>query len=258
MFKGNKLSMNEIISLNPAGNAMKLSYLLGQSVYPRKKDSMRVIGIDLSGPSNHKDTVLVVFEIIKNKLRFVKCRNHMSDEEILKEVAAQSQINEVVIGIDAPLSYEDGGGDRESDRSLRKFIVEIGMKPSSVMPPTLHRMVYLTLRGIKLSREIETQASPHPISIVEVHPGAVIGSRLSSIEMDYVLTYKQNLEVRKVLLRWLEQQQLIGIPDTAADENHTIDACAAALGAWHWGDHAFTPKWRYAAKPPLHPYDFCC
>src|SRR5690625_2459886 len=219
---------------------------------------MIVIGIDLSGPSNHKDTVLVVFEVIENQLKFVKCRRHINDEEILKEVAAQSQVNEVVIGIDAPLSSEDGGGDRESDRALRKFIVEIGMKPGSIMAPTFNRMVYLTLRGIRLSREIERQASSHPISIVEVHPGAVIGSRLSSIEMDYVLKYKQDLEVRKVLIQWFEQQQLIGIPETAAEQSHTIDACAAALGAWHWGDHLFTPKWKYPAKPPLHPYDFCC
>jgi predicted nuclease with RNAse H fold len=219
---------------------------------------MRVVGIDLSGPKNHRDTVLMVFEAADSQLRFIKCRNHMSDEEILKEIADQSQLDEVVIGIDAPLSYEDGGGDRESDRALRKFIVELGMKPGSIMAPTFNRMVYLTLRGIRLSREIERQASSNPVSIVEVHPGAVIGSRLSSIEMNDVLTYKQDLQVRKALLPWFEQQQLIGIPDTAAEQTHAIDACAAALGAWHWGGHTCTPKWRYAAKPPLHPYDFCC
>ncbi|GAB3804524.1 DUF429 domain-containing protein [Virgibacillus kimchii] len=219
---------------------------------------MRIIGIDLSGPSNHKDTVLTVFEAAGEQLRFIKCRNHMSDAEILEEIFVQSQIDEVVIGLDAPLSYEDGGGDRESDRALRKFIVEMGMKPGSIMAPTFTRMVYLTLRGIKLSREIETQISRHPISLVEVHPGAVIGSRLTVLEKDYVLSYKQNPEVRKLLLGWFEQQQLIGIPETAAEKSHTIDACAAALGAWHWGDEVFTPKWVYAAKPPLHPYDFCC
>jgi predicted nuclease with RNAse H fold len=219
---------------------------------------MRVIGIDLSGPSNHKDTVLMVFEIIGKQLRFLKYRSNISDKEILKEAVLQSQLDEVVIGIDAPLSYEDGGGDRVSDRALRKFIVEIGMKPGSIMAPTYNRMVYLTLRGIKLTREMETQASRHPISIVEVHPGAVIGSRLSSLEMDYVLTYKQELEMRKLLLGWFEHQQIIGIPETAAEQSHSIDACAAALGAWHWKDPSFTPPWRYPAKPPLHPYDFCC
>jgi len=219
---------------------------------------MRIIGIDLSGPSNHKDTVVMVFEERGGQLRFVKCGSPMSDEDILAEVSAQSQIDEVVIGFDAPLSYEDGGGDRVSDRDLRKFIVEIGMKPGSIMPPTLNRMVYLTLRGIKLSREIVTQSSLHPISIVEVHPGAVIGSRLSPMELDYVLAYKKDLEARKILLKWLGKQKLIGIPETVAEQSHSIDACAAALGAWHWKNSELTPKWSYPAKPPLHPFDFCC
>jgi predicted nuclease with RNAse H fold len=182
----------------------------------------------------------------------------MSDEDILKEISAQSETDEVVIGIDAPLSYEDGGGDRESDRALRRFIIEIGMKAGSIMAPTYNRMVYLTLRGIKLSREIETQASRYPTSIVEVHPGAVIGSRLTEAEKDHVLSYKQSPEVRRLLLRWFKKQQLIGIPETAAEQSHAIDACAAALGAWHWGDQRYTPKWMYAARLPLHPYDFCC
>jgi len=219
---------------------------------------MRVIGIDLSGPRNHKDTVLAVFEERGGQLRFVKFGSPMSDEEILKEVSAQTQLDEVVIGIDAPLSYEDGGGDRVSDRELRKFIVEIGMRPGSIMPPTFNRMVYLTLRGIKLSREITTLASLHPISLVEVHPGAVIGSRLSPKEMDYVLEYKKDLESRRFLLKWLEQQHLLGIPETAAEHSHSIDACAAALGAWHWKNPALTPKWSAPAKPPLHPFDYCC
>ncbi|WP_071394841.1 DUF429 domain-containing protein [Bacillus tuaregi] len=221
---------------------------------------MRVMGIDLSGPSNHKDTALAVFEGQKGQLQFVKSRSHLSDEEILKEISDQAQLGEVIIGIDAPLSYEDGGGDRESDRALRKFIVGIGMKPGSIMPPTLNRMVYLTLRGIKLSREIAAQvkSSPHPISIVEVHPGSVIGSRLSAIDFDYVLTYKQDVKVRNLLLGWFELQQLLGIPLSVAEQSHSIDACAAALGAWHWKDAAFTPTWSFPAKPPLHPYDFCC
>jgi uncharacterized protein len=53
------------------------------------------------------------------------------------------------------------------------------MKSGSIMPPTLNRMVYLTLRGIKLSREIEKLNAAYSISLVEVHPGAVIGARLS-------------------------------------------------------------------------------
>lgn len=87
---------------------------------------MRVIGIDLSGPSNHRDTVLTVFEKRESQLTFVKWINNISDQGILNEILEQSHLGEVVVGIDAPLSYEDGGGDRQGDRELRKFIVALG------------------------------------------------------------------------------------------------------------------------------------
>ena len=219
---------------------------------------MRVIGIDLSGPSNHKDTVLAVFEKKGIHLQLVKWRSNISDQEILNEIFEQSQLDEVVIGIDAPLSYQDGGGDRTSDRELRRFIVSLGMKPGSIMPPTYTKMVYLTLRGIKLSREIESLNVPHPISIVEVHPGAVIGSRLAKKDMEFALIYKQTLSARNFIRTWLTEQRLTQIPIEMEAESHSIDACAAALGAWHWKDPSFKPQWLFPANPPLHPYDYCC
>lgn len=219
---------------------------------------MRVIGIDLSGPSNHKDTFLSVFEKEGDELSFVKCNGNLSDEDILNEITVQAQADEVVIGIDAPLSYEDGGGDRKSDRELRKFIVNLGMKSGSIMPPTLTKMVYLTLRGIRLSREITNIVTIFPVSIVEVHPGAVMGSRVFPQELPFVLTYKQEIAARNFLLNWLTQQGLKGIPALIANETHSIDACAAALGAWHWMDPAYFPKWVFPADPPLHPFEYCC
>ncbi|QOR67162.1 DUF429 domain-containing protein [Cytobacillus suaedae] len=219
---------------------------------------MRVIGIDLSGPSNHKDTVLTVFEKKDNHLEFVKWTSNISDQGILREISEQSQLDEVVIGMDAPLSYEDGGGDRVGDRELRKFIVSLGMKSGSIMPPTLNRMVYLTLRGIKLTREIENLNVIYPISIVEVHPGAVIGSRLSKKEIEYALVYKQAQSARSYIRTWFTEQGLSQIPIEIEEESHSIDACAAALGAWHWKDPEYKPKWKHPANPPLHPYDYCC
>jgi uncharacterized protein len=219
---------------------------------------MRVIGIDLSGPSNHKDTALTVFEKQDGELKFIKLLNGISDLEILNEVSLQSEIAETVIGIDAPLSYQDGGGDRPGDKQLRKFIVSIGMKTGSIMSPTMNRMVYLTLRGIRLSREIGNLTSPYPVSIVKVHPGAIIGSRIPQIDLQYVLNYKQNLEARKFIKKLLVDQNLAGLPDDVQEESHSLDSCAAALGAWHWKDKMFQPKWILPAKPPLHPYDYCC
>lgn len=219
---------------------------------------MRIIGIDLSGPSNHKDTVLAVFEKQNHQLKYVKWNNDISDREILEEIFSQSLLDEVVVGIDAPLSYQDGGGDRQSDRELRKFIVALGMKPGSIMPPTLNRMVYLTLRGIKLSREIENLHTPNPVSIVEVHPGAVMGSRLSKADFNKVLYYKQDLLARMFMWSWLGQQNLLDLPVLCEEPSHWIDACAAALGAWHWKDSGLMPSWLFPANPPLHPYDYCC
>jgi predicted nuclease with RNAse H fold len=219
---------------------------------------MRVIGIDLSGPSNHRDTILTVFKKQGNQLKFVKWISNLSDHGILKEISEQSHLDEVVVGIDAPLSYEDGGGDRQGDRELRQFVIALGMKPGSIMPPTLNRMVYLTLRGIKLSREIESLKTPYSISIVEVHPGAVIGSRLFQNDIEYVLSYKKNLLARSFIRNWLGKQKLTQIPILIEEESHSIDACAAALGAWHWKDHSLKPKWLFPANPPLHPYDYCC
>ncbi|MBV7507688.1 DUF429 domain-containing protein [Bacillus sp. sid0103] len=219
---------------------------------------MRVIGIDLSGPSNHKDTVMAVFERENGRLDFLKLLRNIGDMDILREIEAQSQLDEVVIGIDAPLSYEDGGGDREGDKLLRQFIVSMGMKPGSIMPPTFNRMVYLTLRGIKITREIGNLTTRFPISIVEVHPGAVIGSRLTRCDLENVLSYKQSLSSRTWIRDWLGEQNLIQLPVFIDEESHLIDACAAALGAWHWKDPSFQPKWSFPANPPLHPYSYCC
>lgn len=219
---------------------------------------MRVIGIDLSGPSNHKDTVLTVFKKEGNALQFVKWQSNISDQQILTEISEQSRIDRVVIGIDAPLSYEDGGGDRKSDRELRKFVISLGMRSGSIMPPTLNRMVYVTLRGIKLSREIKNINARYPISLVEVHPGAIIGSRLPKDAIEYALNYKQERSARRFIRHWYAEQKLMHIPDEVEEESHSIDACAAALGAWHWEDASYGPQWIFRAEPPLHPYDYCC
>ncbi|ELK44936.1 DUF429 domain-containing protein [Halobacillus sp. ACCC02827] len=217
---------------------------------------MYYIGIDLSGPSNTKDTVLVCFERKGEALGYHTHIQPAGDEEILAFIEEKSEHAEVVIGMDAPLSYEDGGGERKQDKELKRFIISLGMKPGSIMAPTMTKMVYLTLRGIRLSREITTAETAYPVHLVEVHPGAVIGSRMGT-SLSEVLEYKKDLQIRSKLLRWFQSQQLIGIPESFAQESHTVDACAAALGAWHWIDPAYHSPWLYPAEPPLHPYDYC-
>lgn len=217
---------------------------------------MQYIGLDLSGPSNTKDTVLVHFEKQGDKLYYEQHETPVNDHALLTYVESIASRDSVTIGIDAPLSYEDGGGDRESDRSLRSFITELGMKGASIMPPTMMRMVYLSLRGIRITREIERLSTPYEIHLVEVHPGAALGARMENI--DDVLYYKQDHSIRKRIRTWFDSQQMLGVPERMAEESHTIDACAAALAAWHWQDPDHEPAWLFRACPPLHPYEFCC
>ncbi|MCD8511716.1 MAG: DUF429 domain-containing protein [Bacillus sp. (in: Bacteria)] len=119
-------------------------------------------------------------------------------------------------------------------------------------------VVQLTLRGIKLSREIGSFQNKHPIFIVEVHPGAIMGARVAKNDLHHVLRYKTEAESRQFLASWLKTQGLERISEVIAKESHSIDACAAALGAWHWKDPDFRVKWLHRTQAPLHPFDYCC
>ncbi len=74
---------------------------------------MKVIGLDLSGPSNIADTYLVVLEERGTELHFVEVVDGASDHDIFRTVSDLGNNEPIVIGMDAPLSYNPGGGDRE-------------------------------------------------------------------------------------------------------------------------------------------------
>jgi predicted nuclease with RNAse H fold len=152
--------------------------------------------------------------------------------------------------MDAPLSYNPGGGDRESDRELRHLVSKKGNV--GIMPPTMNRMVYLTLRGIVLARMLETLKPDIDLRIVEVHPGASM--LLRNAPANEVASFKRNISARSQLLTWLETQGLKGIPRTGDVPDHYVASCAAALCAWQrsLGKSA----WVFPARPPEHPYDF--
>ncbi|WNF35888.1 DUF429 domain-containing protein [Bacillaceae bacterium IKA-2] len=154
-----------------------------------RHSEVKVIGIDLSGPANHKDTALIVFNRTDDgRLELEELVVNANDEKLLTTIlTATLHDDDVVVGIDAPLSFQDGGGDRPQDKSLRQFMKECGLSGSSVMPPTLTRMVYLTLRGISLTRTITNMKMSDKVRIVEVHPGAAIGSRIGSEKLHHAL-----------------------------------------------------------------------
>ncbi|WP_270180502.1 DUF429 domain-containing protein [Alkalihalobacillus sp. CinArs1] len=206
------------------------------------------IGIDLSGPSNTKDTSISIFSGDESRICFNELIEGASDEEIYKRFSREKK--HMVIGIDAPLSYQPGGGDRPGDRALRNCIKEAGMKSGSIMTPTMTRMVYLTLRGVALSRGLAALNS----SIVEVHPGAAVGLRM--LDKDAVLTYKTDITSKKRINSFLEREGVLAIPEKALESTHSFDACLAAYAAWKWnnGKSSFI----FPSNPPIHPFEIGC
>ncbi len=213
---------------------------------------LTIIGIDLSGPRNIADTCVVVFGQRLEGLRFQRAIDAANDRQVYDLASNIGSGQQAVVGIDAPLSYNPGGGDRASDKELRRLVMEKGHV--GVMPPTLIRMVYLTLRGVALTRELETLRPRIGLRIVEVHPGASM--LLRGAAAADVAAFKRDLSARLRLLNWLQGMGLQGLPPDREPSDHFVAACAAALAAWQWSVGG--PKWCYPRRPPEHPYDFAC
>lgn len=214
---------------------------------------MKVVGIDLSGPKNIADTCLVCFDERGDKLHLVHVCEGADDDRILGAITILDPNERIVVGIDAPLSYNAKGGDRPSDRELRRLILDQGERVG-IMPPTMIRMVYLTLRGVYLTRLFEALKPQHTLEIVEVHPGACM--ILRGADASDVRKFKSEPSARTDLLDWLDAKGLKSISDVDPVSDHYVAACAAALGAWQWA--LGKSVWRIAKVLPHHPYDFAC
>jgi predicted nuclease with RNAse H fold len=221
-------------------------------LYDHIKMQANIFGIDLSGPSNTKESALVSFEARNNLLQMTTAIEGVTDLLIYDAIAEKSA-NVNVVGIDAPLSYNPGGGDRKSDKDLRKHITAKEMPSGSVMPPTLNKMAYLTLRGISVCRFLESHPNKK-INIVEIHPSGAMALRGAPVKS--IKKMKSSTKAKQALLQWLENQGLNGIDVSGAVSDHYIAACAAALAAWKW--HLGESVWIFKAEMPFHPYDFAC
>ena len=211
------------------------------------------VGMDLSGPVNIADTAIVSFTPEDQHLVLHQHLTCASDDRIVALIRELNASGEVAAGLDAPLSYNPGGGDRPGDRKLRELIVRAGMRPGSVMPPTMTRMVYLTLRGVTLANQLR-QIDPRNIRIVEVHPGAAMVLRGAPVQD--VIEFKKSTAARKRLCQWLEKEGLRGVHKLSEESDHSLAACAAVLAAWKW--HAGKAAWMEPAAPPHHPFDYAC
>ncbi len=212
-----------------------------------------IIGIDLSGPTNTRDTVLVTFVEQEDRLLWKDMVCGAGDEDIQQAAEDLSKHGPVVAGLDAPLSYNPGGGDRPGDRALREKISAAGLHPGSVMTPTMTRMAYLTLRGMSVARGLGTLSSSG-LRVVEVHPGAALVLRGAAVKD--VRSYKMDPAARGRLLSWMQNQGVDCHTLHKNADDHQVSACAAALAAWKW--HRGKPVWREPAAPPHHPFDYAC
>lgn len=210
-----------------------------------------VIGIDLSGPAGTDRTGVAVFRAQNGGLDLVDLKLGGDDYALYAAISSLAKRGPVVVGLDAPLSYQPGGGMRQRDRSLQRAVVVAGLKPGAVMAPTFNYMAYLTLRGMSVARLLSGIAG---MRVVEVHPGAAM--ILRGAPLGAVRQFSVNEEQRPVLLRWLASQGLRGLEPNSPCESHYVAACAAALASWHWADNR--SAWLAAAELPWHPYDFAC
>jgi predicted nuclease with RNAse H fold len=214
-----------------------------------------IAGLDLSGPSSPERTAAILFAGDKKSLKINTFRTTAGDQELLDIFLSQHLDSKLIIGIDAPLSYQPGGGDREGDRQLRIFLTGHGLPSGTVMTPTMTRMAYLTLRGISVVRLLEKNIrGKDSLAISEVHPGGAL--LLNGAPLDFVLNFKHSLVIRTQLLAWLEDRGLKGSGSLPPDSDHLVAACGAALAAWKWA--AGNPAWIHPAAPPFHPYPIIC
>lgn len=210
-----------------------------------------VIGIDLAGPSNAAGTALARFEVRGQALAHLESGAGFSDASILDAVARSTGAGPTVVGLDAPLSYNDGGGDRPGDRALRAALRGVGLRSGSVMTPTMTRMAYLTLRGLGVARLLGT-LDPAP-ALIEVHPGGAMALRGAPLEE--VMGFSTQAASRRKLLRWFLSVGLQAVP-TDTETPDEVAAMGAALATWGWANG--DPAWFHPADPPHHPFPLCC
>lgn len=215
-----------------------------------------VVGVDLSGPANHRGTSLVWLAEARGarEIVFGGAISGASDETLAKEIGRLAKgTKEIAIGLDAPLSYNDGGGDRPGDRALRALTKSVALPSGCVMTPTMTRMAYLTLRGIAVARHLVAIGIPAS-SIVEVHPSMAYA--LHGAPSRHVVALKSRESSRKSLLDWLGKRGFRGIPPALAANADDVAACGAALAAWRW--RRGRAAWVHLASPPAHPFDLAC
>jgi len=145
-------------------------------------------GLDLSGYKSKEKTVLTFLEG-----KSIKNFKGLNDEEIIELLSK----NDVILSIDAPLSFPKKDFLRYSDKKLKKFLDEINLSflKKFVLPPILPQMKILTKRGMKIKNKLKK------IRVIETHPTISIFLILfkNGIFIKDFLNYKRDYKVFKNL-----------------------------------------------------------
>lgn len=204
---------------------------------------MVLVGIDLSGPCNPADTAAIVTD---ESCRCLAARDGLLDADIVDLIGGCE--GRVIVAVDAPLSYAEGGGMRPADRALRDCLTAAGLPAGCVIAPTLTRMAYLTLRGIALARALRL-ACGERVEVVEASPtGALV---LRGASAGDVREMKRQSAARERLRAWVNER--IGdLPEGWGTVSHHLAAAGAVLAAHGWATG--TPCWSWPAELPHHPH----
>jgi hypothetical protein len=69
---------------------------------------VRVIGVDLSGPTNVGDTSAAWFRATPRRLHLLGLRSGVGDSALLDLLESLGDPRSLVVGLDAPLAYQPG------------------------------------------------------------------------------------------------------------------------------------------------------
>lgn len=186
-----------------------------------------VIGIDLAGPANFVDTALCCFDGTQ-----VTSQSGVSDQDIVNFLQQFDANRPILIAIDAPLTYQEGGGYRDVDRVLRKTLNARGFSKIGVMAPTMTKMVYLTLRGLRLR---ELCSSFDNIAVFETHPGAALV--FDQVDYSSVTQIKTQPTVIELIWRKLTGRYVFLESVLMPQNDHQLMAIAAMLSAYRYQNH---------------------
>jgi histidinol phosphatase-like PHP family hydrolase/predicted nuclease with RNAse H fold/dephospho-CoA kinase len=196
----------------------------------------RVVGLDLTA-SKVKPTGAAVLDGMR-----VKTCSLESDEDIMAYIA---KTKPAIVSIDSPLGLPGGGSEISSSAGIMRVAeYDLNSVGISAYPALIDSMKPLTLRGIKLRREIE--AVPNGPKVIESYPGAA----------QDVLCIPRKQRGLELLRAGLSELGLKG-PGLKTESHDEMDAITSAIVGRFYEANEFEPMGIPSEAqliiPKLHP-----